>query len=282
MAVDLHTHSTASDGTDPPATVVAKAAAAGVAAIALTDHDTLEGIASARVAAARHGLDLVAGTELSVEWPAGTMHLLCYFLDPDRPGPLQERLAEVREARDGRNRRMVDKLRSLGCDVTWDEVAAESAEGIVGRPHLAAVLVAKGYAESVADAFDRYLADGRPAYVDRFRLGWREAARLAAEEGAVAVVAHPHTLGVGAADYAAAFTELAAGGVRGIEAYYGEYEPQVRASLAAVAARLGLVATGGSDYHGAYKPLVRLGLGRGDLAVPDTALSDLRAARERL
>ncbi len=282
MAVDLHTHSTASDGTDPPAQVVASAAALGLSALALTDHDTLGGIPAARAAAAQHGIELVAGTELSVEWPAGTMHLLCYFLDPERPGPLQERLDEVRAARDGRNRQMVERLRSLGCGITWDEVAAEAREGVVGRPHLAAVLVAKGHAESVPDAFDRYLASGRPAYVDRYRLGWREAARLAAAEGSVAVVAHPHTLGVGAADYAAAFTELAAGGVRGIEAYYGEYEPEVRANLAAIAARLGMVATGGSDYHGAYKPLVALGAGRGDLAVPDQALADLRSAQERL
>ncbi len=282
MPVDLHTHSTASDGSDPPGTVVAKAAGVGLAAIALTDHDTLEGILAARAAAGRHGLELVAGTELSVEWPAGTMHMLCYFLDPDRPGPLQERLAEVREARDGRNRRMVAKLRDLGCDITWEEVAAESQGGVVGRPHLAAVLVAKGYAESVPDAFERFLASGRPGYVDRYRLAWREAARLAAEEGAVPVVAHPHTLGVGATDYAAAFTELAAGGVRGIEAHYGEYDPELRAHLAGIAARLGVVATGGSDYHGTYKPQVALGSGRGDLVVPDAALDALRAARDLL
>ncbi len=282
MAVDLHTHSTASDGTDSPAEVVAGAAGLGLTALALTDHDTLEGIPAARVAAAEHGIDLIAGTELSVDWQGGTMHMLCYFLDPARPGSLQERLAEVRSSRDGRNRRMVEKLSRLGLDITWDEVATEAREGIVGRPHIAAVLVGKGHAASIPDAFDRLLARGRPGYVDRHRLGWEEAARLAAAEGSVPVVAHPHTLGVGASEYAAAFARLAEGGVRGIEAHYGEYPPEVRANLAAVAARLGMVATGGSDYHGSYKPAVALGTGRGDLAVPDEALAALRAARERL
>ncbi len=280
MPVDLHTHSTESDGSDPPESVVRRAIDAGLSAIALTDHDTLDGIEAAAAAAGR--LDLVPGIELSVDWEPGTMHMLCYFLDPARPGPLQERLAEVQSARASRNHAMVAKLQQLGIDVSWDEVAAEACTGIVGRPHIAAVLVAKGHAQSIPDAFDRYLAHSRPAYVDRFRLGWQEAARLAAAEGAVPVVAHPHTLGVGAEEYAAAFTELARGGVMGIEAHYGEYTPEVRSHLAALAARLGMVATGGSDYHGSYKPLIMLGKGRGDLVVPDEALASLRTARDGL
>ncbi len=279
MAVDLHTHSIESDGTDAPAEIVAAAARAGLSAVALTDHDTLSGIPAARAAAAGAGLELVSGAELSVDWDGGTMHMLCYFLDPERPGPLQERLGEVRDARAGRNRGIVARLRELGMEVTWDEVAAEAHSGVVGRPHIAAVLVAKGHAESIPDAFERWLAAGRPAYVDRYRLGWQEAAELARAEGAVPVVAHPHTLGVNAGEYGRAFAALSAGGVRGIEAWYGEYAPPVREHLAAIAAELGMVATGGSDYHGRYKPHLAIGTGRGDLSVPDAALDGLRAAR---
>ncbi len=233
-------------------------------------------------AAEEHGIELVPGTELSVEWPGGTMHLLCYFLDPASPGPLQERLAEIRDSRHGRNRTVVERLRALGMDVDHEEVAAQSGGGVTGRPHIAAVLVRKGYAESIPDAFDRFLASGRPAYVDRYRLDPAEAVTLARAEGAVPVLAHPHTVGAGADDYAGALRQLARVGVLGVEAYYSEYTAAVRANLADLAGRLGLVATGGSDYHGSYKPEIALGVGRGDLVVPDSSLSGLKAARDRL
>ncbi len=262
--------------------MIAGAAAAGLSAVALTDHDTLAGIPEAAAAAAVHGVELIPGTELSVDWPGGTMHVLCYFLDPAAPGPLQERLAEVRDSRAGRNRLMVERLHELGVDIDHAEVAAESGDGVTGRPHIAAVLVRKGVAASIGDAFDRYLAAGRPAYVDRFRLGHGEAAHLARREGAVPVLAHPHTIGVGADDYRAAFADVAAAGLMGIEAHYAEYAPEVRAALAGIAASLGLVATGGSDYHGTYKAEVSLGTGRGDLTVADEVLAALKAARDRL
>lgn len=246
--------------------------------MALTDHDNLDGIAAAREAAGKDGIDLVAGTELSVEWPSGAMHMLVYFLEPGA-GPLQDRLAQLQASRHHRNVEMVETLRSLGIDITWDEVMEESGGIGIGRPHLAAVLVRKGVVPDIPSAFDRYLADGRPAYRGRLRLDYAEAATLARASGAVPVVAHPHTIGVSASDYEDAFRTVAGAGVMGIEAHYAEYPPEVRARLAEMAEDLGMVATGGSDYHGTYKQDVALRVGRGDLDVPDAVLDRLRAVR---
>ncbi len=277
MAVDLHLHSVASDGTEAPAAVVARAVRAGLTAIALTDHDTLDGIPAAMDAASSLGIRLISGTELSVEWPTGTMHLLVYHLAPE-PGPLQDRLGGLRDGRHVRNRRILQALSAAGIDIPYEEVVAEALGGAVGRPHIAARLVARGHVAEIAEAFDRYLARGRPAYVDRIRLDAFEAVELARESGALPVVAHPHTLGVSRTEYATAFTRLAEHGLVGIEAWYSEYEPDVRRHLAHLADRLGLVATGGSDYHGRYKPGIEIGRGRGDLDVPDSAAADLDAA----
>ncbi len=277
MPVDLHLHSTRSDGTDPPHEVVALAAAAGLGAVALTDHDTLDGVAEARAAADRHGIRLIPGTELSVEWPTGTMHMLVYFLEPVS-GPLQDRLEAIRQARAARNHRILERLAHHGIVIDHADVAAEAGGGVIGRPHIAALLVARGHVDDMTEAFDRWLARGRPGYVDRTRLGAHEAIGLARESGALPVIAHPHTLGVAADDYRRAFEELAAAGLAGVESYYSEYEPSLRDHLAGLCARLGLIATGGSDYHGRYKPGLGVGTGRGDLQVPDRVLADLDAA----
>ncbi len=277
MAVDLHLHSTASDGTEPPSGVVALAAAAGLTAIALTDHDNLDGVAEAREAADVHGIEFVAGTELSVVWESsGAVHLLVYFLEPGT-GPLQDRLEWLQRARSTRNERIAERLRELGIDLSYDEVVVEAGGRGVGRPHFAALLVAKGYVADIAGAFDRYLAAGRPAYVGRERLDALDAIRLARASGAVPVIAHPHTIGISADEYRDAFRQLAGEGLGGIEAHYAEYEPAMRAHLAELSRDLGVVATGGSDFHGSYKPGLYVGVGRGDLDVPDSVLDELRA-----
>jgi predicted metal-dependent phosphoesterase TrpH len=276
VAVDLHLHSTASDGTDSPSQLVSLAVEAGLTAIALTDHDNLDGIAEARTAAAPHGLELISGAELSVEWPTGAMHLLVYFLEPGS-GPLQDRLTWLQESRHARNLRIVDNCNDLGLELTYDEVAEEAGGRGVGRPHVAAVLMRKGHVSSIAEAFERYLAAGGLAYEPRDRLDAVEAIELAAASGAVTSIAHPHTVGVGRDDYDAAFRTLADVGLGGIEANYSEYDAETRAHLARNADNLGLVATGGSDYHGAYKPGLRVGVGRGDLHVPEETLEALRS-----
>ena len=224
MTVDLHLHSTFSDGTEEPEAIVESAADAGLKAIALTDHDNLNGIARARQAADTLGVELISGTELSVGWGDAAMHLLVYFLEPEN-GPLQDKLAEVQHGRATRNDRIVGRLQELGMDITFAEISEEAGGTGIGRPHFAAVMVRKGYAADIGDAFDRYLATGRPAYMPRQRLAAVEAIELARASNAVPVIAHPHTLGVGADDYQTAFQGLAEAGLGGIEAYYAEYDP---------------------------------------------------------
>jgi len=281
MAVDLHLHSTYSDGTDTPDRIVRAAADLDLSTIALTDHDNLDGIESARAAADSAGIDLISGTEISVSWQGEAMHLLVYFLEPG-PGPLQGRLGEVQQGRTRRNKRIVGRLNEAGIEITYAEVVAEAGGTGIGRPHFAAVMMDKGYVATIAEAFDRYLATDRPGYVARVRLDAVEAIGLARRSGAVPVIAHPHTLGVAAADYRRAFETLTAAGLGGIECYYPEYATDVRDHLAEVCEALGIAATGGSDYHGAYKPDLSIGVGRGDLHVPEKAVEDLAKQRESI
>ncbi|MGH9093136.1 MAG: PHP domain-containing protein, partial [Acidimicrobiales bacterium] len=195
--IDLHTHSTCSDGADPPERVAELAAAAGCSAVALTDHDTLAGQDAARRRAGELGVRLVPGCEVSCAFGDGSAHVLVYFVEGG-DGPLQEELARLRRDRVARNRRLAERLQELGLDVTYEELVAEAAgEESVGRPHVAAVLVRHGAAESVPDAFDRWLAAGRPAHVPKARVRPDEVARLARGSGGVAVLAHPLSLGLG-------------------------------------------------------------------------------------
>jgi predicted metal-dependent phosphoesterase TrpH len=271
--IDLHTHSNVSDGSDPPARVAELAAAAGCTAFALTDHDRLDGLAEAGAAAAEAGVELVPGCELSCEWSPGTMHVLVYFVEAGE-GPLQDELVRLQEVRDTRNRRMCEVL-----GIEYEELLAEAGGMGAGRPHAAAILVRRGLAESINDAFDRYLAKGRPGYVEKERLAPQDAVGLARASGGVAVLAHPFSLGVEPPELERVVGELTGLGFAGIEAVYGSYAPEDREGLAALARRHGLVATGGSDHHGSYKPHLTVGVGRGDLAVPDEALAALAARR---
>jgi len=272
--IDLHTHSTVSDGSDSPEEVVALAANAGLSALALTDHDRQDGTEVARRKADELGIELVPGVEISCHHP-GTMHMLVYFLEPGE-GPLQDELVRLQVARDTRNQRMVARLAELGLPVSMEELETEAGGSGAGRPHVAAILVRKGFAFSVQDAFDRYLAKGGPAYMEKERLDPLPAIALAMESGALPVLAHPLSLNLSATEMESAVGELADAGLAGLEAIYGRYTPEQRASLAIVAARAGLAITGGSDHHGIYKPDLAVGTGRGDLHVPDGALEALR------
>ena len=277
MVVDLHTHSRVSDGSDTPTELVERAVVIGLEAIALTDHDTLEGVPEA-VAAATDRVEVVPGVELSVDWRGRAMHLLVYWVQPSS-GPLQDRLEALRRSRERRNHEIVAALQQQGIDISMDEVAARSGGGVTGRPHIAAVLVDRGHVATISEAFDRFLASGRPAYRPRARLEAAKAVELAHASGGVAAVAHPHTVADNADDFAGLFRDLVTLGVDGIECHYSEYRPQQRQALAEMTERLGLVATGGSDHHGSYKPDIQLGIGRGDLEVPIEALEGLRARR---
>jgi predicted metal-dependent phosphoesterase TrpH len=276
--IDLHSHSTASDGSDSPRQLVELAKRQGLTALALTDHDTVEGLAEARAAAEEAGVRLVQGCELSCEVGAATMHLLVYFLG-DGPGPLQDRLAGLQAARADRNRRIVAVLRDHGLDVTLEEILDEAGGGSVGRPHVAGVLLRKGYVASIQEAFDVWLAKGRPAYLERERLLPAEAIALAHASKAVAVLAHPTSLGFDPSELERFVAGLAADGLDGMECEYGRYDRELRAGLRSVAGRLGLAVTGGSDYHGRYKPDIALGTALGDLNVADELLDALEARR---
>jgi hypothetical protein len=277
--LDLHTHSTASDGSDPPERIAELAHAAGCHAVALTDHDRLDGLDAAGRRAAELGVGFVRGCEISCEVPRGTMHVLIYFVEGDG-GALGEELRRLQQARDERNERMLERLSSeLGLPITAEEIEEEAGGKGIGRPHVAAVLVRKGVVGTIQEAFDVYLAKGKPGYVEKARPYPQDAIRIANQSGAVPVLAHPLSLGLEPDDLEARIRELAGEGLAGIEAIYGRYEPADREGLADLARRHGLVATGGSDHHGTYKPDLHVGVGRGDLNVPDDILEELAARR---
>lgn len=276
MTADLHAHSTASDGSDPPERVVELALEAGLTYLALTDHDTQEGVPAAVEAASGTGLELIPGVELSLDFDHGAMHLNVLWLPPGR-GPLQDRLDELQTGRGTRNQQIVERLVELGMPITIEDVEEEAGGGSVGRPHIAAVMVEHGYVPDIRTAFDLWLGAGKPAYTDRHRLDPAEGIALARESGGVPVLAHPHTLGVTTADeMASLLTRLKTAGLVGLEAIYSSYHRHVRDGYTDLARRFGLVPSGGSDYHGTYKPGLQLGSGYGDLVVPVSVVDELR------
>ena len=285
--IDLHTHSNVSDGSEVPSAIPELAAAAGCSAVALTDHDSLAGLAEAAASAARVKVELVPGCEVSCVKPKvaggaevrGSVHVLCYFVE-EGDGPLQDELRALRDDRRRRNMALIERLAELGVPVSWDELVAEAGgEAGVGRPHFARVLVRHGAAEDIQDAFDRWLADGGPAYVPKARLQAPEVTRLARASGGVSVLAHPLSLGLEPGVLESVVGELAEAGLTGMEATYGAYGTDDRRLLGAMADRLGLVASGGSDFHGTFKPGLSVGTGTGDLKVPDSVLEELAARR---
>ena len=222
--------------------------ALGLETLALTDHDTLGGLAEASEAAERLGLRFIAGTEISVRPPSGSMHLLAY-LPSASAEPLATRIQAIAEYRASRNQRIVARLNELGYALAWDDVALR-AKGRVGRPHIAAALVDAGHVGTAQEAFDRLLADGMPAYVDAGSLGPEEAVEVVAESGGAPVLAHPYSLRMGDAELERFVARLAAHGLRGVESYRPDHDDQQRAFTRRLCAQTGLVPTGGSDWHG--------------------------------
>ncbi|MFH8348447.1 PHP domain-containing protein [Streptomyces sp. NPDC018045] len=252
MRIDLHTHSTASDGTDTPAELVRNAAAWGLDVVALTDHDSVGGHAEAR-AALPEGLTLVTGAELSCRVGGVSMHMLAYLFDPDEPELAREREL-VRDDRVPRARGMVARLQELGVPVTWEQVARIAGDGAVGRPHVAAAMVELGVVETVSDAFTpQWLANDGRAYVDKHELDPFDAVRLVKAAGGVTVFAHPLAVKRGRTVPESVIAELAAAGLDGVEVDHMDHDDAARARLRGLAADLGLLTTGSSDYHGSRK-----------------------------
>jgi predicted metal-dependent phosphoesterase TrpH len=274
--IDLHVHSTYSDGSFTPKELAQKARAAGLAAIALTDHDTVKGVPAFLAACRQEGVRGIAGVEISADFNPGTMHMLGYLIDPASE-QLEKALIALRTGRQERNQEILRKLKALGFKLDWNEVAAFAGEDVVGRAHFAQALVAKGYVATKDQAFDRYLAKGKAAYADRYRLTPEDSIRLIREAGGAAVLAHPFSLKLSRAALSRHLTELKRHGLAGVEAVYSEYTPEQQKRYGKLARDHGLVVTGGTDFHGAVNPQIKLGVGFGALVVPDELLGPLDA-----
>ncbi len=279
--VDLHLHTTASDGVLSPSGVVRYAKAKGLQAIAITDHDTIEGCEEGLSEGERIGFEVIPGIEISAEYSPGSMHILGFFLDIHHP-LLNERLEYLQKARGERNPKMVARLNQLGIEVTYEEVLKASGGGQVGRPHFANVLLEKKVVRSFQEAFDRFLKKGAPAYVDKFRFASKEALHFINEAGGVAVLAHPNTLGVnGYSELEKLIVRLADEGLKGIEVYYPEHSAVEVAQYKTLADKYSLVSTGGTDYHGIEKNELDIGVGRGEMKLPYSIVEKIKAVRNR-
>ena len=274
--IDLHTHTLYSDGSVSPEEVVAMAVGAGARAISITDHDTVDGLAEGRTTAERLGVEFISGIEISAEHGPGTMHILGYYIDSES-SLLQSKLVELKRARKERNPEIAKRLQSLGFDIDYDEVVKEAGGEGVGRPHFARLMVEKGYAQSIQDAFARFLAKGAAAFVDKRRLTPADSINLIHSAGGVAVLAHPYQLKpLSLEGQDVLIGELAALGLDGVEAIYSRHSPEQRDAYSKIAARHGLLVTGGSDFHGSYKPDINIVSGLGDLRVPYSLLAELK------
>ena len=276
--IDLHTHTTASDGSLRPAELVREAKRAGLRAVAITDHDTVDGLAEGLAAGEEVGLEVVPGVEVSAQ-PLldGHLHLLGLFVDPGQPR-FRRWLDGVRAGRDRRNPKIIEKLQSFGISITLEEVQRKALGGLVGRPHIAQVLVEKRVTRSLPEAFERYLSRGAVAYVERERAMPGEAIAAIHEAGGLAILAHPHYCGARDTSTLQRFIqELQGLGLDGLEIHYPTFTVDQEALFGSLARELGLLGSGGSDFHGAQKPGLELGRGHGSLRVPAELLEPLKA-----
>lgn len=274
LKIDLHIHSTASDGTFTPAQILAMAEESKIAAIAITDHDTIDGTKEALACGIPPSVKFLTGVEISTAPPpacplSGSLHILGYAIQLDDP-VLNLTLNRLQDARKNRNPKIIKRLNNLGVDITLEQVQKEAGEdGQLGRPHIARVMVKRGFAESIDDAFGRYLGTGKSAYVNKYRVECDKAIKIIIEAGGVPVLAHPVLVqmeeGHSLEELVALLTSM---GLRGIEVYYPEHTPEAIDFYTRIAKRYSLLMTGGSDFHGSLKPKIKLGTGKGDLFVP--------------
>lgn len=277
--IDLHCHTLHSDGTDTSERLALLGDEARLSALCLTDHDTLDGIPGFLAMQSQVKARLLVGTELSCRFLNQSLHVLGLLVDPG-DARFQARLVELRGRRDDRNRRMILRLAELGCPVTYADVEAQADSPLLSRVHFAKALAARGFVRRPQEAFTRLIGDDCPGFVRREELSPAEASRWIREAGGVPVVAHPGRFAGGGFRWEEAMASLQREGLEGLEGYYGEYRAAEQKYFVNLAARLGMVVTGGSDYHGGNKPGLRLGRGRGGLQVPDDLLERLETQQK--
>jgi hypothetical protein len=272
--IDLHSHTTESDGSCSPAQLVGEAVRAGVTTLGITDHDTFAGYDQALAAAAAARLELVCGIELSTKLHGHSVHLLGYFLDLGSPRAFREWVLDLQTSRRERNVRLAARLRELGFDITLEEAEARG-RGMTGRPHFAQIMVEKGYVAGLREAFDKYLDESAIGYVYRREPQFAEGVEQIRKAGGIASLAHPIRVN---GDVPELMPELRAAGLNAIEAYHSDHDRKATELYLDLAKQYGLLVTGGSDYHGAVKPGVLLGTGySGNLHIPDGLMEKLRA-----
>jgi len=277
--IDLHTHSTFSDGSLTPEQLVIEAEKAELSAIALTDHDSVEGTDRFIAACRKSPVRGIPGVEISVDFNTGTMHILGYCIDHHHP-ELEAHLADLSAGRKARNNHILKKLHGMGLILTMNEVNSFAGGDNVGRLHFAQALVVRGYVKSKQEAFDRFLGKGKPGYTDRVRLTPDGGISMIRNAKGLAVLAHPFTLGLGIAALSKLVGELVEAGLQGIEVYYSQHTPKQVKQFCSIARKFNLAATGGTDFHGAPMPDIKIGRGFGMLNVPDTVLEELDERRK--
>ena len=282
MSIDLHIHSTASDGSFTPLEILTLARQLELRAIAITDHDTLDGVREALRCELPSSLEFLTGVEISTKAPAGvpllgSVHILGYGIDIDDKH-LGDHLRQLQSSRASRNPEIIGRLQTCGMDVTYEELV-DAFQGVqISRPHIAQLIMKKGYVASINEAFDRYLGTGKEAYVDKYRIDCLTALEVIRNAGGVSVLAHPGLLNLSQEDLASFIEMLKELGLGGIEVYYPEHTLEQTTTFASLADSLDLLMTGGTDFHGTVVPDIQLGIGKGEFHVPDSVYEALRLA----
>lgn len=276
--VDLHVHSTESDGTLTPEDLMAEAKKAGLAAFALTDHDTCQGVCKAMPLAASAGIELIPGIELSTDYHGKEVHIVGLYIDIENE-QLLKKTAEYRKCRSERNALMVEALQKEGLSITMEELVAENPDCVITRANIARFLYEHGQIKSVREAFDRYIGDHCKCYVGRLKVASTDAVRLIKEAGGTAILAHPLLYGLSNTNLQKMIDELKPAGLDGLEAIYSTYTTGEEQQMKRLARENGLLISGGSDFHGSNKPDIALGRGRGHLYIPYSILEEIKAHR---
>lgn len=275
--IDLHTHSLKSDGSMTPTEVVEEAKRAGLAAIALSDHDTVDGVREAVEAGLRLGVEVIPAIEFSVKSKTET-HILGYFIDIENPDLIQT-LKEVVDLRIERNHVTCQRLNEPGFDITLEEVRALAPNNFVGRAHFARVMMDKGYISSVKEGFDKYMSVGKYAYCEKQRLSARDAIELITKCGGISFLAHPHLTKLPDDELKDFIKELKSYGLCGIEGYYTDYTPEMQEKYQSMAKELGLMISGGTDFHAKMKPHISIGTGLGNMKIPYSVIENIKSGR---